>query len=80
LILGDRKLGDLDLAPEIEDLQSGFEYRGGYGFSLGEVIVPLDERGIIVISESGIASDVGGGFELAGSEQALRLENLPAPF
>lgn len=79
LISSDRKIGDLDLSAVNSGLQSAFVYRGGYGFALGDIIIPKDDRGIISVPISGLTAAVGGGFSLSGSTEALRIENFPKP-
>jgi hypothetical protein len=79
LIAGDRKIGDLDLSAVNDGLQSAFNYRGGYGFSLGEVIVPLNAHGLIAVPPAGLAAAIGGGFSLTSDDRALQLEDIPAP-
>jgi hypothetical protein len=77
LIIDDQKVADLDLATT-SGLQSGFVYRGGYGFDLGQIIIPKDSRGIILVSDSGIEASIGGGFSI-DDDNGLTLEGFPAP-
>lgn len=79
LIKGDRKIGDLDLSAVNTGLQSAFAYRGGYGFSMGNVVIPLNSHGLIAVPEGGLPAAVGGGFSLADGSRSLKLEDVPVP-
>jgi hypothetical protein len=77
LISGEMKIADLDLSSN-SGLQSAFVYRGGYGFDLGDVIVPKDGRGVVQVPDSVLGANIGGGFSISGSDELL-LEGFPAP-
>jgi hypothetical protein len=77
LINEDQKVADLDLSINA-GLQSAFVYRGGYGFDLGQIIIPKDGRGIILVPDSGLEANIGGGFSIDDSSE-LSLEGFPEP-
>ena len=62
-----RLVGDLDFAPSVDGVQAEFTSRGGDGFDMGTIIVPVDKRGRSAAPE-GIKARIGGGFavNLAG--------------
>lgn len=78
LVRGDEKVSDIDLSQVNPGLQSGFQYRGGYGFSLGDVVVPVNQFGLLTPPDSGVTANLGGGFSLTGSARDRRLEGLTA--
>lgn len=62
-------IGNVDLAPDVDGSQTAFTYRGGYGFDMGEITVPLDRHGAIDLA-AGVTGSIGGGFSLITSFQA----------
>ncbi len=77
LIDGDQKVADLDLSTNA-GLQSGFAYQGGYGFDLGDVVIPKDNRGIVLVPDTGLEANIGGGFNIADNSE-LTLQGFPIP-
>ncbi len=57
-------IGDVDLSAASAGAQTAFTYQGGYGFDLGDVVVPLDRHGGIDVSAGPLSGAVGGGFSL----------------
>ncbi len=77
LIDGDQKVADLDLSTNT-GLQSAFAYQGGYGFDLGDVLIPKDSRGIVLVPDTGLEANIGGGFSI-DEGSGLMLEGFPVP-
>jgi hypothetical protein len=71
-------VADIDLSSANAGTQAAFTYEGGYGFDLGDVVVPLDGRGMVDLSAGDPLGTVGGGFALRTAEDA-RFGSFPAP-
>lgn len=73
-----RLLADVDLAPSTAGTQSALRYAGGYGFNMGEVVVPLTRGGEIDTAAASPPGLVGGGFSLV-MNAAVTLDRYPLP-
>ncbi len=78
LVRDSQLIGDVDLSPSNAEVQTGFTYRGGYGFDIGNVVVPLDRHGSINLTAGGLQGKAGGGFSLV-TDIEVDFSTFPAP-
>lgn len=70
-------IGSVDLSPEA-GTQAAFYYGGGFGFSIGEVVVAVDPYGRIQMGASELVGNLGGGFALRQGETGA-FDDFPRP-
>ncbi len=78
LVRDSQLIGDVDLSPSNSEVQTAFTYRGGYGFDMGDVVVPLDRHGSIDLTAGGLQGKTGGGFSLVTDVEA-DFSTFPVP-
>jgi len=71
-------IGDIDFSDATPGIQAAFTYQGGYGFDLGEIIVPLNKHGEVILGSGSLIGKVGGGFGLATTVDAT-FDKYPLP-
>lgn len=70
-------IGSVDLA-SASGTQAAFVYGGGYGFSIGDVVVAVDDYGRMAVGSAVLSGSLGGGFALQSGESGA-FDEFPAP-
>lgn len=70
--------GDVDFDAVTPGTQGAFLYAGGYGFSVGDVVLALDDHGVLTPGTNRLAGSLGGGFTLT-DEVNGSLNDYPVP-
>lgn len=73
-----RLLGTFDFGESTDGTQATLIYDNGYGFSLGEITVPMTKRSEVDESHPNLLGSVSGGFQL-DPRQNLSFANLMPP-